>query len=166
MSETERQRPVKYIFVTGGVVSSLGKGLAAASIGQVHAARTSDGRELALKIQYPGVARSIDSDVDNVAALLHATRILPVEIDVSGIVTEAKRQLRQEADYEIEAESLRRYRELVADEPAVWVPRVHEDLTTKRVLAMDFAHGLAIEELRAPATPQTRAPGPTSNAPR
>lgn len=130
--------------------------IAAASIGQVHAVRTRDGRELALKIQYPGVARSIDSDVDNVAALLHASRILPLEIDVSGIVTEAKRQLRQETDYEIEAANLRRYRELVADEPELWVPRVHADLTTRRVLAMDFARGLPIEELRAPDTPQAR----------
>jgi predicted unusual protein kinase regulating ubiquinone biosynthesis (AarF/ABC1/UbiB family) len=130
--------------------------IAAASIGQVHAARTKDGREVALKIQYPGIARSIDSDIDNVAALLHATRILPVEIDVSGIVAEAKQQLRQEADYQLEAASLRRYRELVSDEPAVWVPRVHDDLTTKRILAMDFARGLPIEELRDPATPQDR----------
>ena len=130
--------------------------IAAASIGQVHAVTAGDGRELALKIQYPGVARSIDSDVDNVAALLHASRILPVEIDVSGIVDEAKRQLRQEADYLAEAANLRRYRELVADEPGLWVPRVHDDLTTRRVLAMDFARGVPIEELRDPAVPQAR----------
>jgi predicted unusual protein kinase regulating ubiquinone biosynthesis (AarF/ABC1/UbiB family) len=130
--------------------------IAAASIGQVHAVRARDGRELALKIQYPGVARSIDSDVDNVAALLHAARILPVEIDVSGIVAEAKRQLRQEADYLAEAANLRRYRALVADEPGLWVPRVHDDLTTRRVLAMDFARGLPIEELGGAATPQAR----------
>ena len=130
--------------------------VAAASIGQVHAARTHDGRELALKIQYPGVAKSIDSDVDNVAALLHATRILPVEIDVSGIVAEAKQQLRQEADYLAEAASLRRFRALVADEPRLQVPRVHDDLTTRRVLAMDYAHGLPIEELAGAGTPQAR----------
>ena len=130
--------------------------IAAASIGQVHSVRTHDGRELALKIQYPGVARSIDSDVDNVAALLRLSRILPVEIDVSGIVAEAKRQLRQEADYLAEAANLRRYRELVADEPGLWVPRVHDDLTTRRVLAMDFARGVPIEELRDPAVPQAR----------
>jgi predicted unusual protein kinase regulating ubiquinone biosynthesis (AarF/ABC1/UbiB family) len=128
--------------------------IAAASIGQVHAVRTNDGRELALKIQYPGVARSIDSDVDNVAALLHMSRILPVEIDVSGIVGEAKRQLRQEADYLAEAASLRRYRALVADEPALWVPEVHDDLTTRRVLAMDFARGVPIESLDAASVPQ------------
>lgn len=130
--------------------------VAAASIGQVHAATAADGRELALKIQYPGVAKSIDSDVDNVATLLQASRILPVEIDVSGIVAEAKRQLKLEADYHAEAENLRRFRALVADEPMLWVPRVHDDLTTKRVLAMDFARGVPIEDLRDPGTPQER----------
>ncbi len=128
--------------------------LAAASIGQVHHARTHDGRELAIKIQYPGVARSIESDVDNVASLLQLARVLPVDIDISGIIAEAKRQLRQESDYLAEAAHLRRYRELVKDEPRLWVPRVHEELTTRRVLAMDLARGLPIEELRAPGTPQ------------
>ncbi|MBW2274356.1 MAG: AarF/ABC1/UbiB kinase family protein [Deltaproteobacteria bacterium] len=129
--------------------------LAAASIGQVHGAVTADGREIALKIQYPGVARSIDSDVDNLASLLRVTRILPVEIDISAIIDEAKSQLKQEADYLREAEHLTRFRALVADEPGVWVPAVHEDLTTKRVLAMDRAFALPIEELRSPDYPQS-----------
>ncbi len=129
--------------------------LAAASIGQVHAAVTSDGRDIALKIQYPGVARSIDSDVNNLASLLRMTRILPVEVDISEIVAEAKRQLRQEADYQREADHLKRYRALVADEEEVRVPRVHDDLTTKRVLAMERAGGRPIEELRSPDYPQS-----------
>ena len=87
--------------------------IASASIGQVHEAVAVDGRELALKIQYPGVARSIESDVNNVAALLRLSRLLPGGLDVSGIVAEAKRQLRQEADYLTESQNLRRYRELV-----------------------------------------------------
>jgi aarF domain-containing kinase len=130
--------------------------IASASIGQVHAAVTTDGRELALKVQYPGVARSIDSDVNNLASLLRLTRIVPVELDVSKLIEEAKRQLRQEADYRLEAEHLRRYRELVADDPGVSVPRVHDDYTTKRVLAMDRAHGRPIEDLRGPEHPQER----------
>jgi len=130
--------------------------VAAASIGQVHRARAADGRELALKIQYPGVARSIESDVDNVAALLRLARVLPVELDVSGIVAEAKRQLRQEADYLQEAAHLKRYRRLLADERRLAVPRVHADLTTKRVLAMDWATGRPLESLADPATPQAR----------
>lgn len=130
--------------------------IAAASIGQVHAAIAADGRRLALKIQYPGVARSIDADVDNVAALLRLAKLLPVDLDVSGLVAEAKRQLRQEADYRIEAASLRRYRALVADEPALSVPAVHDDLSTQRVLAMDLASGDPIESLGERGVPQAR----------
>jgi predicted unusual protein kinase regulating ubiquinone biosynthesis (AarF/ABC1/UbiB family) len=128
--------------------------IAAASIGQVHAAQTADGREVALKIQYPGVARSIDSDIDNLAAALRLTRVLPVDMDVSGLVAEAKHQLRQEADYLAEARNLRRYRECLADEPRVLVPGVHEDLTTSRILAMDRVRGLPIEDLRGAEHPQ------------
>jgi predicted unusual protein kinase regulating ubiquinone biosynthesis (AarF/ABC1/UbiB family) len=121
--------------------------VAAASIGQVHRALTRDGRDLALKIQYPGVARSIDSDVDNVASLLRLARLLPAQIDFRGIIAEAKRQLHQEADYEAEARFLARYRKLVADEPRLVVPRVHRDLTTRRILAMDYVEGEPLEAL-------------------
>jgi predicted unusual protein kinase regulating ubiquinone biosynthesis (AarF/ABC1/UbiB family) len=117
---------------------------------------TADGRTVALKIQYPGVARSIDSDVDNVATLLRLSRVLPVDLDVDGIIAEAKRQLRQEADYLKEAESQARYRELVADEPELTVPRIHPDLTTRRILAMDLVQGLPIDEIGARSTPQDR----------
>jgi predicted unusual protein kinase regulating ubiquinone biosynthesis (AarF/ABC1/UbiB family) len=121
--------------------------VAAASIGQVHYAVANDGRELALKIQYPGVARSIDSDVDNLASLLRLSRLLPGAFDVSGLLTEAKRQLRQEADYHAEAAHLRRYRGLLADDPAFVVPGVHDDFTTPHVLAMDFVRGTPLDEV-------------------
>ncbi len=128
--------------------------IASASIGQVHEAQASDGRELALKIQYPGVRRSIDSDVDNLATLLRLARALPVDLDVSALVREAKRALHLEADYRREAEHLRRYRRLVADDPSVVVPRVHDDLSTARTLAMDRVHGRPIEDLRSDEYPQ------------
>ncbi|MEM1411325.1 MAG: AarF/ABC1/UbiB kinase family protein [Pseudomonadota bacterium] len=128
--------------------------MAAASIGEVHRARTLDGRDLALKIQYPGVAKSINSDVDNVTALLRLAQLLPADIDFTPLIKEAKRQLHQEADYAQEAQWLRRYRELVADEPRLVVPRVHEDLTTKRVLAMDYVEGVPIESLSEPDVSQ------------
>ncbi len=121
--------------------------LASASIGQVHRALTRDGRDLALKIQYPGVARSIGSDVDNLAMFLRLAHVLPIEMDVSGIVAEAKRQLKQESDYLTEAKYLRDYRAFVADDERFIVPRVHDDLTTKRVLAMDYVSGEALESL-------------------
>ncbi|MDH3520076.1 MAG: AarF/ABC1/UbiB kinase family protein, partial [Myxococcales bacterium] len=120
--------------------------IAAASIGQVHAAVTRDGRELALKIQYPGVASSIDSDVDNLAALLRLARVLPGDVDFSLVLAEAKHQLRREADYQTEAEQLRRYRALLSDDPEFVVPRVHDDFTTSRILAMDRLRGVPLED--------------------
>ena len=122
--------------------------IAAASIGQVHRATARDGRDLALKIQYPGVARSIASDVDNVAVLLRLFNVLPLDIDVAATAQEAKRQLAQEADYESEARFLERYAKLVADEPLLVLPRVHRDLTTTRIMAMDYMHGEPLETLR------------------
>jgi predicted unusual protein kinase regulating ubiquinone biosynthesis (AarF/ABC1/UbiB family) len=121
--------------------------IAAASIGQVHRVFTEDGRDLALKVQYPGVAKSINSDVDNMAMLMRLIKLLPVEIEITAIVKEAKRQLHQEADYIVEAQYLRDYRRLVEDEPHFVVPGVHDDLTTKRILAMDYIDGVPLESL-------------------
>jgi predicted unusual protein kinase regulating ubiquinone biosynthesis (AarF/ABC1/UbiB family) len=128
--------------------------VAAASIGQVHRATARDGRLLALKIQYPGVARSIASDVDNVAVLLRLFNLLPLGIDIAGTAEEAKRQLTQEADYEAEGRLLESYARFVADEPRLVVPRVHWDLTTSRVMAMDYMEGEPLESVRSepPAT--------------
>ena len=129
--------------------------IAAASIGQVHAAVAVDGRELALKIQYPGVSLSVDSDVDNLASALQLARVLPGDMDFSEILGEAKRQLRDESNYRLEAEHLRRYGRLLADESDVMVPGVHDDLTTENILAMDYVHGLPLEDLCGPDHPQS-----------
>lgn len=120
---------------------------ASASIGQVHRARARDGRDIALKIQYPGVAKSIDSDVDNLAMFLNMARLLPRELDVSDIIEEAKKQLRQEADYATEAANLERYAELLADDERFIVPRLHRDLSTQRILAMDWLEGESLDKL-------------------
>ena len=127
--------------------------IASASIGQVHRARTIDGRELALKVQYPGVARSITSDVDNVATLLRLAQLLPLGVDVEEIAREAKRQLAQEADYLAEAGFLEQYARLVADDPLIVLPKVHWDFTTARVMAMDYMEGVPLDSLGA-ETPQ------------
>jgi len=128
--------------------------IAAASIGQVHRVRTTDGRDLALKIQYPGVAKSIRSDVENLATMLQLLRLLPHEVDIAAIAAEAARQLGQEADYLAEAEFLERFATLVTDEPQLVVPRVHRDLTTARILAMDYMEGEPLETLAADGVPQ------------
>jgi len=128
--------------------------LAAASIGQVHAAHSRDGRDLALKLQYPGVERSIDGDVDNLALLLRALRLIPAGLDLDAVLPELKEELRREADYAREARSQEQYRAFVGADPGVLVPRVHADLSTRRVLASDRVRALPIEDLRSPEHPQ------------
>jgi len=121
--------------------------IAAASIGQVHRARLPGGRELAIKVQYPGVKDSIDSDLDNVATLLRVSGVLPKTLDIAPLLAEAKRQLHEEADYLREGEMLARFGDLLRDEPQFLVPALHPDLTTPHVLAMDYVAGVPIETL-------------------
>ena len=121
--------------------------IAAASIGQVHHARLPDGRELAIKVQYPGVAQSIDSDVDNVATLLRVANVLPPELDIAPLLVEAKRQLHEEADYLREGAQMERYRALLAGDDRFVVPQLYEPLTTGRVLAMDYVKAKPVEWL-------------------
>jgi predicted unusual protein kinase regulating ubiquinone biosynthesis (AarF/ABC1/UbiB family) len=131
--------------------------LAAASIGQVHRAETRDGRDLAIKVQYPGVRRSIDSDVDNVGALLRLSGLLPRGLDLAPMLAEAKRQLHEEADYAREGACLAQFGALLADRPEFVVPALHADLTTPGVLAMDHVAGQPVEALvDAPQTERDR----------
>ena len=121
--------------------------VAAASIGQVHRATLPDGRIIAVKVQYPGIAASIDADVDNVATLLRMTGLLPTGLDIAPLLVEAKRQLHEEADYHREAAQLRRYAAMLAHEPTFVVPGLIDKLCTARVLAMEFVSGQPIEAL-------------------
>ena len=125
--------------------------IAAASIGQVHEAETRDGRHLAIKIQFPGVRESIDSDLDNFAFLGQTLGLAPKSVNLEPILTVARRQLHQEADYLAEADALEAYGALVGDDPDLLVPKVHRDLSSTRVLAMDFATGIPVDQLTGPA---------------
>lgn len=121
--------------------------VAAASIGQVHRATLKSGRELAIKVQYPGVAASVDADIDNVASLLRYSGLLPAGLDIAPLLAEAKAQLREEADYQREAEQMRRYRALLSDDPRFALPAPVDDLVTPTVLPMDYLTGAPIETL-------------------
>lgn len=121
--------------------------VAAASIGQVHRATTLDGRILAIKVQYPGVADSIDSDVDNVATLLRVSGLLPAALDIAPLLSEAKAQLREEADYRREGEQMERFRTLLSGSPQFVVPALEPAFSTGRVLAMTYIDGEPIEAL-------------------
>lgn len=121
--------------------------IAAASIGQVHRATLPDGRVLAIKVQYPGVADSIDSDIDNVATLLRISGLLPRTLDIAPLLAEAKRQLREEADYRREAEQMALYADRLADDPRFVVPRPDAEFSTGQVLAMTYIDSQPIERL-------------------
>ena len=133
---------------------------AAASIGQVHRAILPDGHDLAIKVQYPGVRASIDSDVDNVAALLRLPGVLPRSMDVAPLLAEAKRQLHAEADYLAEARHLVRFGTLLAGSDRFVVPTLHANLCTPQVLAMGYVDSVPLETLvDAPQATRDRVAG-------
>ncbi|MHA6326719.1 ABC1 kinase family protein [Roseivivax sp. CAU 1753] len=121
--------------------------IAAASIGQVHRATTKDGRDLAIKVQYPGIRAAIDSDIRNLGGLLRWSGLLPPGLDLAPLLEEARLQLHQEADYPREAASLQRFGALLSDDPGFIVPGVAPDLTTGDILAMDYIDSVPIESL-------------------
>jgi predicted unusual protein kinase regulating ubiquinone biosynthesis (AarF/ABC1/UbiB family) len=128
---------------------------AAASIGQVHRATTADGRDLAIKVQYPGVRASIDSDIDNLATLLRLPGILPREMDIAPVLAEAKRQLHLEADYSAEARNLDAFGRFLADSTTFRLPELDPALSTRQVLAMSYVESDPIDAL-AEAPPDLR----------
>lgn len=121
--------------------------VAAASIGQVHRAVTQDGAALAIKLQYPGIANSIDSDVDNVATLLRMSGLIPDRLDLKPMLAEAKAQLHDEADYAKEASAMQAYGALLAQDKRFSVPKFYPEFSTDTLLAMDYLEGVAIESL-------------------
>ena len=128
--------------------------IAAASIGQVHYAEAPDGRALALKIQFPGVRESIDSDLGNLRFLVRSFGVVPEGVDVEGMLAEAHRELHQEADYAAEADALEAYAEALGEDPDLTVPRVQREFCTPRILAMDYAEGIPIHRLAEEAFSQ------------
>ncbi|MEM8499553.1 MAG: AarF/ABC1/UbiB kinase family protein [Pseudomonadota bacterium] len=121
--------------------------IAAASIGQVHRAIGPKGKPVALKIQYPGIARSINSDVDNIATVLRVSGILPEGVELQPLLDEVKVQLHEEANYLLEAEHMQRYRGKLADDDRFLVPEYYPELSSESVLCMSFMPGEAIETL-------------------
>ena len=121
--------------------------IAAASIGQVHRAQTKDGRDLAIKVQYPGVRDSIDSDMRNLAMVARASGMVPKGFDMDRLLSEGAAQLHEETDYQREAAALRRFGAHLADDPRFVVPQLQPDLSTRNILAMEYVPGVPIETL-------------------
>ena len=120
--------------------------IAAASIGQVHRAKLKDGRDLAIKVQYPGVAKSIDSDVANVGALMRVSGLLPKGFELGPYLDAAREQLHEETDYAREGACLNRFGALLSDSSEFGVPELFADWCTPNILAMSFVEGVPIEQ--------------------
>ncbi|KAM5210071.1 atypical kinase COQ8B, mitochondrial isoform 3-T3 [Hipposideros larvatus] len=119
---------------------------AAASIGQVHQGTLRDGTEVAVKIQYPGVAQSIQSDVQNLLAVLKMSMALPEGLFAEQSLQALQHELAWECDYRREAACAQNFRQLLEDDPFFRVPAVIKDLSTTRVLGMELAGGVPLDQ--------------------
>ncbi|XP_008820579.1 atypical kinase COQ8A, mitochondrial isoform X1 [Nannospalax galili] len=119
---------------------------AAASIGQVHLARLKGGREVAMKIQYPGVAQSINSDVNNLMAVLNMSNMLPEGLFPEHLIDVLRRELALECDYQREATYAKKFRELLKDHPFFCVPEIVDELCSPHVLTTELVTGFPLDQ--------------------
>ncbi|XP_058270379.1 atypical kinase COQ8B, mitochondrial [Hemibagrus wyckioides] len=121
------------------------KPFAAASIGQVHLGALPDGREVAMKIQYPGVAESIKSDVNNLMSVLKMSVPLPEGLFADSSLEVLHRELAWECDYKREATCAKHFKALMEGDPIFKVPEVIDELTTSRVITMELINGVPLD---------------------
>lgn len=126
------------------------KPMAAASIGQVHGAILKSNRQrVAVKVQYPGVAASISSDLSNLSLLLTASRLLPKGLYLDKTIANARTELAWECDYIREADGAKRFKELLSDETDTFtVPTIYDEASGKQVLTMERMEGKAVTKIQ------------------
>ncbi|HZK16233.1 MAG TPA: AarF/UbiB family protein, partial [Solirubrobacterales bacterium] len=111
---------------------------AAASIGQVHRATLLDGREVAVKIQYPGIAEALEADLRNAGTLVRLARALAPGLDAKAIAAELRERVMEELDYEYEAQNQRTFARAYQGHPFIYVPDVITRLSRRRVLVTEL----------------------------
>jgi predicted unusual protein kinase regulating ubiquinone biosynthesis (AarF/ABC1/UbiB family) len=121
---------------------------AAASIGQVHRAVLPDGRRVAVKIQYPGVAEAIAADMQNAGLILRMAKALAPGLDAKAAAEELRERVMEELDYELEAQNQRSFARGYRDHPFIHVPDVVTRLSTQRVLVSEWVDGAGFEEVK------------------
>jgi len=122
--------------------------VAAASIGQVYRARLHDGRRVAVKVQYPGVAQAVRADLQNLGLLLRAARRMAPGLDAKAVAAEIRERLTEELDYEHEAQSQRAMARAWRGHPFVVVPDVVTSLSRERVLVSEWVDGMGFEDVK------------------
>ena len=131
--------------------------LASASLGQVHRARRkADGADLVLKVQYPGVADAIESDISTLARLISMTRLAPRGLNLEPVYAEVREMLHREVDYLAEIDHVRRFADKLAGDARYVVPRAFEEYCSDQVLALSYESGLSVRDARVRALPQAR----------
>ena len=130
---------------------------AAASIGQVHRAELIDGRRVAVKIQYPGIAEALDADLRNMGTIVRLARALAPGLDAKAIASEIRERMMEELDYEYEAQNQRSFARAYRDHPFIYVPEVITRLSRRRVLVTELVEGIGFEEIKQlPAAERSR----------
>jgi predicted unusual protein kinase regulating ubiquinone biosynthesis (AarF/ABC1/UbiB family) len=130
------------------------RAFAAASIGQVHRATTRDGDQVVVKVQYPGVAEAVETDMRNAMLLLPLVKRLAPGLDVKALASELRDRITEELDYELEAQNQRRVGRLRRGHPFISVPAVYTDLSTRRALVSEYIEGERFEAVRRLNEPQ------------
>jgi predicted unusual protein kinase regulating ubiquinone biosynthesis (AarF/ABC1/UbiB family) len=128
--------------------------IAAASIGQVYSATLHDGREVAVKVQYPGVASAVRADLKNLGMIMRLLSRMAPGLDVQGITQEIRLRIDEELDYELEASNQRAMARIFRDHPFVHVPDVIMSLSRERVMVTEFVSGTGFEELKSAGAAQ------------
>ncbi len=121
---------------------------AAASIGQVHRATLHDGRAVAVKIQYPGIAEALESDLRNVGMIMRLARAIAPGLDAREVAEELRLRVMEELDYEYEAQSQRTFARAYRGHPFIYVPDVLTRLSRRRVLVTEYVDGLGFEDVK------------------
>jgi predicted unusual protein kinase regulating ubiquinone biosynthesis (AarF/ABC1/UbiB family) len=142
--EDDLEEPISEIFATFEE-----EPIAAASIGQVYRATLSDdGREVAVKVQYPGVAGAVRADLQNLEMIMRLLKRMTPGLDVKAIAEEIKERIGEELDYELEAQNQRSLARIFAGHPFIVVPDVISSLSRERVLVSEYVSGVGFEELK------------------
>src|SRR6204780_1209910 len=123
--------------------------IAAASIGQVYRATLKDGRDVAVKVQYPGVAGAVRADMQNLDMIMRLLKRMTPGMDVKAITEEIRERIVEELDYELGAQNQRSLARIFAGHPFIVVPEVISSLSRERVLVSEFVSGVGFEELKA-----------------
>src|SRR5271165_1811742 len=142
--EQDLEQPISEIFS-----SFEEEPIAAASIGQVYRARLAeDGREVAVKVQYPGVAGAVRADLQNLDMIMRLLKRMTPGLDVDAITEEIRERIVEELDYELEAQNQRSLARIYAGHPFILVPQVVSSLSRERVLVSEFVRGAGFEQIQ------------------